>query len=110
MARSHVDITSISTPTQENLDLLRPVPVSAFHLQISTESFAVIFDSELSLDVQVTEALSSCLEQPRQLYKVRSFLSPADLEKVIHVFIQSGRLKHTLFWYQREKRRQIPFD
>ncbi len=45
----------------------------------------VVFDS----DVQVTKVVQSCFAQLRQLTKIKSFLSPADLEKVIRAFISS---------------------
>ena len=52
-------------------------------------NLSVIFDSELSFDTQVTKVVQSCFAQLRQLTKLRSLLSSADLEKVIHAFISS---------------------
>ncbi len=52
-------------------------------------NLGVIFDSELSFDVQVTKVVQSCFAQLRQLMKIKSFLSFADFEKVIHAFISS---------------------
>ncbi len=52
-------------------------------------NLGVIFDSELSFDMQVTKVLQSCFALLRQLSTIRSFLSPADSEKVIHAFVTS---------------------
>ncbi len=52
-------------------------------------NFGVVFDSELSFDVQVTKVVQTCFAQLRQLTKIKSFLSVADLQKVIHAFISS---------------------
>ncbi len=52
-------------------------------------NFGVVFDSELSFDVQVTKVVQACFAQLRQLTKIKSFFSVADLQKVIHAFISS---------------------
>ncbi len=52
-------------------------------------NLGVVFDSELSFDVQVTKAVQSCFAQPRKLTKIKSFLSLADFEKDINAFISS---------------------
>lgn len=57
-------------------------------------SLGFIFDSELSLDSQVSKAVQSCTVQLRCLNKVRSFLFSADLEKVIRGFYSNIRTKH----------------
>ncbi len=54
-----------------------------------SRNLGVLFDSELSFDVQVTKVVQSCFAQLRQLTKIKSFLSLADLEKAIHSFISS---------------------
>ena len=63
-------------------------------------------DSEWSFDTQVTKVVQSCFAQLRQLTKIRSFLSSADLEKVIHAFI-SSRLDYCNALYSGISRRNI---
>lgn len=50
-------------------------------------NLGVIFDSVLSFDGHITRGYSPA--QLRHLMKIRSFLSTADLEKVIYAFISS---------------------
>lgn len=49
----------------------------------------VIFDSAFKFDKQVNAVVKASFYQLRTLAKIKSFLSPKDLEKVIHAFISS---------------------
>ena len=58
-----------------------------------TCNLVVMLDSDLSFNAQVTKVLQFGFVQLTQLEKIRSFLSFADMKKVIHTFI-SSRLDH----------------
>ena len=53
------------------------------------KSLGVFFDPDLSFTVQVNKTIQSCFYQLRTIAKIKSFLSSADLEKLIHAFITS---------------------
>ena len=55
----------------------------------SARNLGVIFDSALTFNPQVTRVVQTCYFQLRNISRIKSFLSPADLEKVIHAFISS---------------------
>ena len=52
-------------------------------------NLGVIFDSELSLDRQVSSVVQSAFYQLRIISKIKSFLTPSDLRRVIFLFIFS---------------------
>ena len=55
----------------------------------AARNLGVIFDSNLSFNKQVSTVVQSCYFQLRNISKIKSFLSPPDLEKVIHALITS---------------------
>ena len=55
----------------------------------SARNLGVIFDSDLSFGPQITRVVQTCYFQLRNIARIKSFLSTADLEKVIHAFISS---------------------
>ena len=63
-------------------------PLSA-NVKTSARNLGVIFDSNLSFNKHVTTAVQSCFFQLRNISKIKSFLSTANLEIVIHSFISS---------------------
>ncbi len=69
-------------------------------------NLGVVFDSELSFDVQVTKMVQSCFAQLRKLTKIKSFLSLADLEKDINAFI-SSRLDYCNVLYSGISKRNL---
>ena len=52
----------------------------------AAKSLGVFFDSELTFNVQVKKTVQSCFYQLRTIAKIKSVLSSADLEKLIHAF------------------------
>lgn len=74
-------------------------------------NLGVILKSEPCFDSQVTEVVQFYIVQLRDFYKISSFLSSADLEKVIHAFI-SFRLDYwcSLFRYRRVKHSKTTAD
>ena len=92
--------TSNYTNLSSSLDAL------SNNVRKEARNLCVIFDSELSFDTQVIKVVKSCFAQLRQLTKIRSFLSSADLEKVIHAFI-SSRLDYCNALYSGISRRNI---
>ena len=66
-----------------NLDNLEPFVKS------HARNLGVILDSELCLDKQICAAVKNCFYQLRVIAKIKPFLSPKDLEKIIHAFITS---------------------
>ena len=63
-------------------------PLSA-NVKTSARNLGVIFDSNLSFNKHVTTVVQSCFFQLRNISKIKSFLSTANLEIVIHSFISS---------------------
>ena len=70
----------------------------AFHSELGTfaanvtqsaRNLGVFFDPDISFNTQVTKVVQSCYFQIRNIAKIKSFLSHADLETVIHAFISS---------------------
>ena len=53
------------------------------------KNLGVIFDSAFKFDKQLNAVVKGSFFQLRTLAKIKSFLSPKDLEKVIHAFISS---------------------
>ena len=53
------------------------------------KNLGVIFNSALKFDNQVNAVVKASFFQLRTIAKIKSFLSPKDLEKVIHAFISS---------------------
>ena len=53
------------------------------------KNLGVIFDSAFKFDKQVNAVVKASFFQLRTIAKIKSFLSPKDLEKVIHAFISS---------------------
>ena len=66
-----------------NLDNLEPFVKS------HARNLGVILDSELCLDKQICAAVKNSFYQLRVIAKIKPFLSPKDLEKIIHAFITS---------------------
>lgn len=81
--------TPIGTSTSYLKNFTTFTTVFSDNIQKEARNLGVIFESELSFDAQVTKVVQSCFVQLRQLTKIRTFLSSADLEKVIHAFISS---------------------
>ncbi len=59
------------------------------NVQSQIRNLGVIFDSALMFDHQIKCVVKSCFFQLRTIAKMKSFLSVADLEIVIHAFISS---------------------
>lgn len=55
----------------------------------SCRNLGVIFDSNLNFNQHVKTTVRSCFIQLHRISKIRSFLSPKNLEIVIHAFITS---------------------
>ena len=82
-SKSGIVIMSPSGPSTSNItDLSSSLGALSNNVQKEVRNLGVIIDSELSFDTQVTKVVQSCFAQLRQLTKIRSFLSSADLEKV----------------------------
>ncbi len=75
--------SSLSAPVQSKLGCL------SFNIKESARNLGVTFDSNLSFNNQVARVIQSCFLQLRTISKMKSFLTAADLEKVIHAFISS---------------------
>ena len=54
-----------------------------------TKNLGIIFDPQLNFDKQINAVVKSCFFQLRMIAKIKSLLSPADLERVIHATISS---------------------
>ena len=90
-SKSEIVIVSPSGPSTNNItDLSSSLGTLSNNVQKEAHNLGVIFDSELFFDTHVTKVVQSCFAQLRQQTKIRSFLSSADLEKVIHAFISSS--------------------
>ncbi len=87
-SKSEVLIFTTCVPSSASINnLSSSLGVLSNNVQKEARNLGVVFDSELSFDVQVTKVVQSSFAQLRQLTKIKSFLSLADLEKVIHAFI-----------------------
>ena len=67
----------------DTFDLLAPFN----HLCVN--NLGVMFDSSLKFDKQISSVIKTSFFQLRLLAKVKPYLSPSDLERVIHSFITS---------------------
>ncbi len=81
-------------------------PALSINVKKEAHNLGVIFDSEMSFDARGTKVVQSCFDQLRHLTKIRSLLSFAGLEKVIHAFI-SSRLDCCRALYSGVRRRNI---
>ena len=63
-------------------------PLSA-NVTPAARNLGVFFDSNLSFNKHVSTVVQSCYLQLRNIAKIKSFLSPPDLEIVIHALISS---------------------
>ena len=89
-SKSDIVIMSPSGPSTSSINNLSSrLGTLSNNVWKEAHNLGVIFDSELSFNAQVTKVVQSCFAQLRQLKKIRSFLSSADLEKVTHAFISS---------------------
>ncbi len=99
-------ITPLSHNPANTINLLSNLGPLSENIQTEVRNLGVIMDTELSFDTQVTKVLQSCFAQLRQLSKIKSFLSPTDLEKVSHAFI-SCRLDYCNALYSGLSRRNL---
>ena len=89
-SKSDIVIMCPSCPSTSNIAYLSSsLGALSNNVRKEARNLGVIFDSELSFHTQVTKVVQCCCAQLRQLMKIRSFLSSADLKKLIHAFISS---------------------
>ena len=63
-------------------------PSSAHFTKIS-KNLGVLFDSNMSFEPHIKKVVQTCFFQLRNIKKIKSLLTPKDLEKLIHAFISS---------------------
>lgn len=73
--------------TSGNIDLV--LGNFAAYVKPFVKNVGFIFDSDLLFDMQVNAVVKSCFFHLRLLDKVKSFLTPFELERVLHAFIFS---------------------
>ncbi len=106
-SKSEVLIFTPCVPSSASINnLSSSLGVLSNNVRKEARNLGVVFDSELSFDVPVTKVVQSCFAQLRQLTKIKSFLSLADLEKVIHAFI-SSRLDYCKALYSGISKRNL---
>ncbi|KAF7649803.1 hypothetical protein LDENG_00135890, partial [Lucifuga dentata] len=59
------------------------------NIKPAARNLGVIFDVDLCFEAHVKNVVQSCFFQLKKISKIRSFLSPTDLHRVIHAFIFS---------------------
>ena len=55
----------------------------------SSKNLGVIFDNNLNFELHVKKVVQTCFFQLRNIAKIKSLLTPQDLEKLVHAFISS---------------------
>ena len=76
-------------PPSSTISLHSQLGPLAANITPAARNLGVIFDFNLSFNKHISTVVQSCYFQLRNISKIKSFLSPPDLEKVIHALISS---------------------
>ena len=61
----------------------------AANIKPTAKKLGVFFDSKMNLEFHVKKVTQACFYHLRNISKIKSFLTPTDLEKIMHAFVSS---------------------
>ena len=93
-------------PPKSTLPFHAALGTLASNITPTARSLGVMFDPQISFNSQITTVVQSCYYQIRNIAKIKSFISTADLETVIHAFI-SSRLDYCNALYSASNKKAI---